>query len=80
MACAITPAALRHEHQWIVNNLEGYYGMKAHVFIRFGKWQEIIDEPLPDDPDLFCVTTTLWYYAKGIAYAVTGDIDQALDL
>ena len=73
----VTPEALRHEHQWIVNNLEAYYGMKAHVFVRFGKWQEILDEPLPDDPDLFCVTTTLWHYAKGIAYAVLGEIENA---
>ena len=29
--------------------------MKQHVLIRFGKWQEIIDQPLPDDPALYCV-------------------------
>jgi hypothetical protein len=30
--------------------LEAFYSMRAHVFVRFGKWQAIIAEPLPDDP------------------------------
>src|SRR5258706_4019229 len=34
-------------------SLEGYYSMKTHVMVRFGRWQEIIDEPLPDDPGLY---------------------------
>lgn len=75
----VPPDGLYHEHQKLVNYLEGYSGMKTHVYIRFGKWQEIIDEPLPADADLYCVTTTLWHYAKGIAYAVLGDIPNALD-
>lgn len=75
----VTPEALRHEQQFLVNRLEGLYGTKAHVLIRFGKWQEILDEPLPDNPTLFCVTTATWRYAKGIAYAVLGQIDQAME-
>src|SRR5260370_22984265 len=50
-------------------NLEGYYSMKMHVMVRFGRWQEIIDEPLPDDPELYLVTTAMHHYAKGIAHA-----------
>lgn len=46
--------------------------MKAHVLVRFGKWQEILDEPLPEDPDLYRATTTVWHYAKGIAHAALG--------
>ncbi|MEM7029438.1 MAG: hypothetical protein AAF629_07720 [Chloroflexota bacterium] len=80
LEASIRPADLRHEHQWIVNNLEGYYGMRAHVLIRFGKWQAIIDETLPTDPDLFCVTTCRWLYAKGIAYAVLGDTERAQEM
>ncbi|PON18965.1 hypothetical protein C2W62_05305 [Candidatus Entotheonella serta] len=76
---AVTPEAMRHEHQFLVNRLEGLYGTKAHVLIRFGKWQEILDEPLPENPDLFCVTTARWHFAKGIAHAVLGNIDQAIE-
>ena len=75
----VTPEDLRHEHAFLTNFLEAFYGMKAHVYIRFGKWQEIIDESLPGDPDLFCVSTAYWQYAKGIAYAVLGDIENAVE-
>jgi tetratricopeptide (TPR) repeat protein len=50
-------------------SLEGYYSMKTHVMVRFGRWQEIIDEPLPDDPELYLVSTAMHHYAKGIAHA-----------
>ena len=57
--------------------LEGFMPVKMHVLIRFGKWQEIIDTPLPDDPNLFCVTTAMIHYAKGVAYSATGRILDA---
>jgi tetratricopeptide (TPR) repeat protein len=50
-------------------SLEGYYSMRTHVMVRFGRWQEIIDEPLPDDPKLYLVSTAMHHYAKGIAHA-----------
>ena len=31
---------------------EGFVPMKMHVLIRFGKWQEIINEPLPENQEL----------------------------
>jgi len=73
----VTPEALAHDNQFLVNYLEAFAGMKVHVLIRFGKWQEIIDEPLPEDQELLCVTTALWHYGKGVAYAATGDIEAA---
>ena len=75
----VTPDVLRHDNQFLVNYLEAFYGMKVHVYIRFGKWQEIIDEPMPAEPELFCVTTALWRYAKGVAYAASGDVDRAAE-
>jgi tetratricopeptide (TPR) repeat protein len=50
-------------------SLEGYYSMKTHVMVRFGRWNDIINEPLPDDPDLYLVSTAMNHYAKGIAHA-----------
>jgi hypothetical protein len=32
--------------------LEGFVSMKQHVYIRFGKWQEINDQPLPENQGL----------------------------
>lgn len=79
MQATVRPEYLLHDHAFLVNYLEAFYGMKAHVLIRFGKWQEILDEPLPEDPKLFCMSTAVWQYAKGIAHAVLGNIEEALE-
>ena len=57
--------------------MEGYIAVKAHVYIRFGRWQDIINHPLPEDSELYSMTTATWRYAKGIAHAVRGEIEQA---
>ena len=57
--------------------MEGYYSMKMHVLVRFGRWHEIVDEPMPDNPDLYCVSTAMHHYAKGIAYATLKDFTAA---
>ena len=58
-------------------SLEGYYSMSVHVMVRFGRWQEIIDAPLPDDPELYPVSTAMYHYAKGVAYASLKRFDDA---
>ena len=68
---------LRIENPAMADWMEAYIGIKAHVFIRFGKWQEIIDEDLPADQTSYAMTTALWRYAKSIAYAATGDMNSA---
>ena len=57
--------------------LEGFVPMKMHALIRFGRWHDIIDTPLPGDPGLYCVTTAMMHYAKGVAYAATGRLGDA---
>ncbi|MGI9389978.1 MAG: hypothetical protein ACR2O1_07980, partial [Boseongicola sp.] len=76
---ATTPEELlRIENPAMADWLEPYIGMKAHVFIRFGKWQDIIDEPLPQDSDLYRMTIAVWNSAKTIAYAALGNIPAAV--
>lgn len=75
---ATTPEELlRIENPAMADWMEAYIGMKAHIFIRFGKWQEIIDETLPHDPDLYRMTTAVWHYAKTIAQAALGNVPAA---
>jgi len=75
---ATTPEALlRIENPAMADWMEPYIGMKAHIFIRFGKWRDIIDEPLPHDPDLYRMTTAIWHYAKTIAHAALEDVAAA---
>lgn len=57
--------------------IESYISMKQHVYIRFGKWQEILAEELPDDRELYCVTVATIHYAKGVAHAAIGQVAEA---
>ncbi|AZM58385.1 MULTISPECIES: tetratricopeptide repeat protein [unclassified Streptomyces] len=57
--------------------LEGFLGMRVHVLIRFGRWDDILALPFPEDPDLYCVTTALLHYARGVALSATGATDAA---
>jgi tetratricopeptide (TPR) repeat protein len=56
---------------------EGYIAIKQHVLIRFGKWREIIDQELPTDRALYCSTTAMMLYAKGLAHSVLGELAEA---
>jgi tetratricopeptide (TPR) repeat protein len=58
-------------------SLEGYYSMRTHVMVRFGKWQELIDGRLPRDPALYPVTTAMCHYARGVAHATLRNFDAA---
>ena len=57
--------------------IEGYIPMKQHVLVRFGKWQEIIDQPLPEDQELYCSTTAMMRYAKSVAHSALGNVAAA---
>lgn len=73
-----TPEALlRIASPPMADFIEGYIPMKQHVLVRFGKWREIIAQPLPADRDLYCSTTAMMLYAKGLAHSVLGEIAQA---
>jgi tetratricopeptide (TPR) repeat protein len=57
--------------------LEGILSMRVHVHIRFGRWQELLGLELPKDQELYCVTTAMIYYGKGVALAAMGNIVEA---
>lgn len=56
---------------------EAFVPMKQHVLIRFGMWQAILVQPLPEDAELYSVTTALMRYARTVALANTGRIAEA---
>jgi tetratricopeptide (TPR) repeat protein len=58
-------------------SLEGYYSVKTHVWVRFGRWQEIVTAPMPGDPELYLVTTPMFHYAKGVAHAALKNFREA---
>ena len=57
--------------------LESFLTLRAHVLIRFGRWEEILALSFPEDRGLYCTTTAVLHYAKAIAFAVTGSLREA---
>ena len=57
--------------------LESYVTMPWHVMIRFGKWDDILKEPLHSDKDVFPAAIATQHYARGVAYASKGMVSEA---
>lgn len=57
--------------------IEGYIPMKQHVLVRFGKWQEITEQDIPEDRELYCSTTAMMLYAKAVAHSALANIPYA---
>lgn len=57
---------------------EAFHGKKVHVQVRFGMWREILEAPLPADPDLYRYTTCAMRQARAIALANLGRHEEAL--
>jgi tetratricopeptide (TPR) repeat protein len=74
----ITEDLLRLESPPMADWLEAFVPMRMHVLIRFGRWRELIETPLPEDPDLYRFTTALTHYAKGVAFAASGRVEEAI--
>ena len=68
---------LRLESPPMADWLEGFVPMRLHVLIRFGKWDEIIATELPEDAELFCTTTAMIRYARGVALAASGRVEES---
>jgi tetratricopeptide (TPR) repeat protein len=57
---------------------ESYLGATIHAMARFGKWQEILEKVfVPENTKLYCSTTAMVYYGRGIALAVLGQVEEA---
>ncbi len=65
------------ERPKLTQTVEGYHAMKSHVQVRFGRWQEIIDEPMTKEPELYVLTAAMQHYAKGVAHATLRQFDDA---
>jgi hypothetical protein len=77
LAASLPEDLLRVEVPPMADWLESFVPMRLHVLVRFGLWEEIIAEPLPADAELYCVTTALTRYARGVAFAATSRVSEA---
>ncbi len=77
MITEIPVELLKQESPPMADFLEGYISMKTHVQIRFGRWRDIIAEPLPQDQSLYCHTTASLHYAKAVAHAALSEVAES---
>ncbi|MEV4682812.1 tetratricopeptide repeat protein [Streptomyces kurssanovii] len=77
LEASIPEELLRVQSPPMADWLEGFLAMRVHVLIRFGRWSDILELPLPADPELYCVTTAMVHYARGVAFSATGRIPEA---
>ncbi|GKZ35501.1 hypothetical protein AbraIFM66950_006163 [Aspergillus brasiliensis] len=77
MERTITEPMLRTESPRMADWLEFFCAVRVHVYIRFGMWEALKALEVPKDQELYCVTTTMVHYGKGIACAATGEIEAA---
>jgi len=55
--------------------IDGYMGAPYEALMRFGRWDEILKEPAP--PSYFPITTAIWRFTRGIAFAAKGQLADA---
>ncbi|MEM8630568.1 MAG: hypothetical protein AAGF74_04980 [Pseudomonadota bacterium] len=68
---------LRVESPPMADYFESYLSFEPHVLVRFGKWKEASEMPLPGDQTLYCTLTANVHYARGVAHAALGDVEAA---
>ncbi|KAL4878080.1 hypothetical protein BJY04DRAFT_196687 [Aspergillus karnatakaensis] len=77
MEQSVPEGVLRMKSPPMADWLENFLATRLHIMIRFGMWTELIEALLPKDQQLYCVTTATTHYAKGLAFAATGDVRSA---
>ena len=55
--------------------LDGFLVAPIHVMVRFGMWQELLEEPTP--PLDLPVSTAIWHYGRSVALSSLGRVDEA---
>ena len=77
LSAQLTPELLAVESPPMADWLEAFVPLRIHVLVRFGRWDELIAQPLPEDVDLYCSTAATIHYGRGVAHAAKGQLPQA---
>ena len=57
--------------------LEAFACLPWHVLVRFGKWEDIVKRPLKEDKAMYAGTIATSHYARGVAFAAMGKLEEA---
>lgn len=55
--------------------MDGFMTIELEALMRFGRWDEILRAAEP--PSYLPVTRSIWRFARGVAFAAKGDVDNA---
>jgi tetratricopeptide (TPR) repeat protein len=77
LSAQLSPELLAIESPPMADWLEAFVPLRIHVLVRFGRWDELIAQPLPEDADLYCSTAATIHYGRGVAHAAKGQLPQA---
>lgn len=77
MEATITEDLLLMDSPPMANWMEVFKSVRIHVLIRFGMWDELKTQPIPENKQLYCVTLAMTHYGRGIAWAATGNVSEA---
>jgi tetratricopeptide (TPR) repeat protein len=55
--------------------LQFFAAVPYHAMVRFGRWDEILSEPLPGYKEPLVVG--MWHFGRGMAFSAKGQIEQA---
>lgn len=73
-----TPEAmLRIPSPPMADYFESYLAMEPHILMRFGRWEDLIAMEPPEDQELYATLTANTHYARAVAFAALGQIDDA---
>ena len=72
-----TPELVASSHPFMASILDGYAAMRTHVYVRFGKWRELIEDRLPDSVGQTSMRIAMHRYGKAVAHAALGEIASA---
>ena len=75
------PLATTDDYVSMLDFLEMFIAVPLHVMVRFGRWYDILAEPLPavagTDDNRFSATLAVQRYARAVALAALGRVGEA---
>ena len=78
LAAQLTPELLSIESPPMADWLEAFVPLRVHVLVRFGRWDDLIAEPLPSEANRCTAPPTPPSTTdKGVAHAAKGQLAQA---
>ncbi len=77
MSRTVTPDLLLQDRPYLVDILDDHCSATVHVPIRFGRWHDVLELPMPGHPELYVTTSLMHHYARGVAHAALGHFDAA---